>query len=359
MNMCLVTKLKGIVNNESLLKLSEFRFKIDKVQSPSKNNRSFAIDVNSSMYVRIIGEGYFTNEDLSENKGKSLLLNPESINCIYVSNNDVEVSIENKYNIERFYCEAVSDSWLVGTGHKNIHIDINDFKYSNALTSLNLADTTLTGDIAAIKNLTALAYLNLENTTLIGDIAAIKNLTALTYLNLENTTLTGDIAAIKNLTALETIYLRNSNTSGDISVLSSLSKLKECQLDHITGGDITVLNNTLLTMIIIANSGGLTGDIAKLKSDFTYLGTNRDNTSKFTWSSRDVNSKIFGNGGTPIISTSLDDMLINMAQCRNSLTSGSSTWEKNISYQGNRTSASDAAVEKLQGYGYTISINKA
>ena len=103
----------------------------------------------------------------------------------------------------------------------------------------------------------------------------------------------------------------------------------------------------------------MSGDIAKLKSDFTYLGTDGDTTSEFTWSSRDSGSVIFGNGGRPIIISNLDDMLINMAQCRNGITSSSASWEKGISYQGNRTSASDAAVEKLQQYGYTISIAKA
>ena len=110
--------------------------------------------------------------------------------------------------------------------------------------------------------------------------------------------------------------------------------------------------------LIISNSGGLTGDIAKLNTNFKYLGLNNDKTSRFNWSSRDSGSVIFGNGGSPILISNLDNMLINMAQCRNGITSSSALWEKNISYQGNRTSASDSAVEKLQGYGYKININR-
>ena len=156
------------------------------------------------------------------------------------------------------------------------------------------------------------------------------------------------------MTSLNT---RFSNVNGDISNINSLSKLKFCQLNSVAG-DITVINNTMLNSIIISNSGDLTGDIAKLKSDFKYLGLDNDSTSRFTWSSRDSSSIIFGNGGTPTLTSNLDDMLTNMAQCRNGITSSSNSWEKVIEYQGNRTSASDAAVEKLQSYGYTVKINK-
>ena len=378
MNKCLVTKLNGIVNNESLLKMDELRIKIDKVQSPSISNRSLAIGVNSPTNIRIIGSGYFTDEGFSANKGKSLLLNPESINYIYVSNDDVTISIENKYNLIRFNCKAVLNPWDVGTDHANIHINIEDFKYSTALTGLGLSYTSTSGDIAAVKNLTALTVLGLESTSVSGDIAAVKNLTALnnlrlsstsvsgdiaavknltalTGLSLESTSVSGDIAAVKNLTALNNLRLTYTSVSGDIIAIGSLSKLVSCGLNSVTG-NISVLNNTKLTNIVISNSGGLTGDIAKLNANFKYLGLNNDNTSKFNWSSRDSSSIIFGNGGNPILISNLDDMLINMAQCRNGITSTSSSWEKAISYQGNRTSASDSAVEKLQGYGYKINI---
>ena len=358
MNKCLVTKLNVIVNNDSLLKLGELRIKIDKVQSPSKSNRSLTIAVNSSTNIRIIGEGYFTDENLSANKGKSLILNPESLNYIYVSNNDVTVSVENKYNLTKIWCNAAQNPDASGTGHNNIHLNIDDLKFSTALNTLNLSNTSIEGDIAAVKNLTRLSYLNLSNTSIEGDIAVVKNSTALNTLNLSNTSIEGDIAVVKNLVNLTILFSRGNNTTGDISTISSLTKLNQCQLSSVTG-DISAINNTKITDIIISNSGGLTGDIAKLKSDFKYLGLDGDSTSTFTWSSRDTNSTIFGNGGFLKLSTSVDDMLINMAQCRNGLTSSSALWEKVISYQGNRTSASDAAVEKLQSYGYNVRINKA
>ena len=403
MNKCLVTKLNGSVNNESLLKMGELRIKIDKVQSPSTSNRSLAIGVNSPTNIRIIGSGYFTDENFSANKGKSLLLNSESLNYIYVSNDDITISIENKYNLTKFNCKAVSNPWEVGNNHTNIHINIEDFKYSTALTglglsytsvsgdiaavknltaltglvlsstnitgdiaavknltsltSLVLSSTNITGDIAAVKNLTSLTSLVLSSTNITGDIAAVKNLTSLTSLGVESTSVSGDIAAVKNLTALTGLKLTNTFVSGDISAIGSLSKLISCGLNSVMG-DISVLNNTKLDNIIISNSGGLTGDIAKLNANFKYLGLNNDNTSRFNWSSRDSGSVIFGNGGNPILISNLDDMLINMAQCRNGITSSSASWEKNITYQGKRTSTSDSAVEKLQGYGYKININR-
>ena len=152
--------------------------------------------------------------------------------------------------------------------------------------------------------------------------------------------------------------MRNTQVTGDIAAISPLSKLKDAQLNHVTG-DISAINNTKLTSIIISKSGGLSGDIAKLKSDFIYLGIDGDTTSKFTWSSRDTNNYIFGNSGRPVLLSNLDDMLINMSQCRSGITSTSPIYYKSIQYQGNRTSASDDAVATLQQKGYTISIAKA
>ena len=351
---CLVTKLKGSVNNNELLRIREMRMRIAKVGNPTDANRGFTISVNKPVVLEIVGDGYFTDKTLAENKGKTITLNTGD-NGVWVSNDNVEIAILDKYSIT-----AISSLYPQSTASYGSSMDLNlsDLKYSTALNSLNLGGTKVTGDIANLKGLTALTFLNLGGTKVTGDIANLKGLTALYSLELISTQITGDIANLKGLTALTFLNLRNTQVTGDIAGISPLIKLKSANLNHVTG-NISAINNTKLTSIIISNSGGLSGDIAKLKSDFIYLGTDGDTTSEFTWSSRDSGSVIFGNGGRPIIISNLDDMLINMAQCRNGITSSSAWWEKNISYQGNRTSASDAAVEKLQQYGYTISIAKA
>ncbi len=346
MNKCLVTKLNATVDNDSLLYMGELRIPVEKLTSATSTTQKLIITFNEDTYIEIIGNGYFTDENLTANLGKKKQIPANVETTTYFSNGDFSISIKNKYA-------------LTGINMKNALVDIGEFKYSNSLTKLQFQNCTkVTGDLDALKNLTAINLLYLSSTKVTGDLDALKNLTALIDLYLSNTKVTGDIAALKNCASLTNVNLRYSNTKGNIAALGHTISLRNGVFNSLFG-DIAGLNNTKLTDIVISNSGGLTGDIAKLKSNFKYLGLDGDSTSTFTWSSRDANSIIFGNGGCPILSTSLDDMLINMAQCRNGLTSSSASWEKNISYQGNRTSASDAAVEKLQSYGYTVSITKA
>ena len=308
MGNCLVTKLKGSTSNNELLRIGEMRMRIAKVENPTDANRGFGISVNKPVVLEIVGDGYFTDKTLTVNKGKTITLNAD-VNGVWVSNDNVEIAILDKYSITALSSFYPQTSAAYGS---RLYLNLSDLKYSTALTSLNLAGTQVTGDIANLKGLTALTSLNLRNTQVTGDIAAI----------------------------------------------SPLSKLKDAQLNHVTG-DISAINNTKLTSIIISKSGGLSGDIAKLKSDFIYLGIDSDTTSKFTWSSRDTNNYIFGNSGSPVLLSNLDDMLINMSQCRSGITSTSPIYYKSIQYQGNRTSASDEAVATLQQKGYTISIAKA
>lgn len=282
--------------------------RIAKVENPTDANRGLGISANKPVVLEIVGDGYFTDKTLTVNKGKTITLNAGA-NGVWVSNDNVEIAILDKYSITTLSSFYPQTSAAYGS---SLYLNLSDLKYSTALTSLNLTGTQVTGDIANLKGLTALTSLNFRNTQVTGDIAAI----------------------------------------------SHLSKLKDAQLNHVTG-DISAINNTKLTSIIISKSVGLSGDIAKLKSDFKYLGIDNDTTSKFTWSSRDTNSYIFGNSGRPVLLSNLDDMLINMSQCMSGITSTSPTYYKNIQYQGNRTSASDNAVATLQQKGYTISIEKS
>ena len=354
MGNCLVTKLKGSTSNNELLRIGEMRMRIAKVENPTDANRGFGISVNKPVVLEIVGDGYFTDKTLTVNKGKTITLNAD-VNGVWVSNDNVEIAILDKYSITALSSFYPQTSAAYGS---RLYLNLSDLKYSTALTSLNLAGTQVTGDIANLKGLTALTSLNLYSPQVTGDIANLKGLTALASLNLAGPQVTGDIANLKGLTALTSLNLRNTQVTGDIAAISPLSKLKDAQLNHVTG-DISAINNTKLTSIIISKSGGLSGDIAKLKSDFIYLGIDSDTTSKFTWSSRDTNNYIFGNSGSPVLLSNLDDMLINMSQCRSGITSTSPIYYKSIQYQGNRTSASDDAVATLQQKGYTISIAKA
>ncbi|MDY2731026.1 MAG: leucine-rich repeat domain-containing protein, partial [Erysipelotrichaceae bacterium] len=204
MKKCLVTKLNGVVDNDSLLKIGEMRVGFVKVANPETNIQAISVGVSEPTILKIVGDGYFTDETLSENKGKQITVgeNPiMSVYAVFVSNNDTQVSIQNKYNIRElngYYSSNASSSNL-------IVINLDDLKYSSLLTSIVFPYAQVLGDISALKNLTALTSISLSSTQVSGDISALKNLTALTSISLSSTQVSGDISALKNLTALTSI----------------------------------------------------------------------------------------------------------------------------------------------------------
>ena len=329
MNKCLVTNLSGVVDNPDLLRLGEMRIKVRKLNTEYEH-RALTLSFSKETNITITGDGYFTDKESASNKGKQIVVPANTQTIVYISNGDYDINIYNKYDLTFFVDYAFG---VVNAPQKSgFSINIEDFKYSRNITRIIAAEAS-------------------------GDIAAVKNLTALTSLALSNTQVSGDIAAVKNLTNLTSLTTRLSNITGDISNLSSLTKLASAQLNSVSG-NVLALNSTKLTNLIISNSGGLSGDLALLKKDFTYLGLENDKTSVFSWTNRATDANIYGIGGNSIMSSNLDDVLNNLANCKNAINSITASWAKVISFTGTRTSASDTAVEKLTGYGYTISIAK-
>ena len=314
MGKCLVTKLNGTVNNSSILRLGEMRFKVNKVDVPTEGTQFLGLFVNTPSKVEIIGDGYFTDKNLQENKGKSLSIDSTTNGIFVSSTSDVEVALLGKYAIFRinaYYNNQPNDTVYT----KNKFFDINDLKYSTALITLNLANTRVSGDIANLKNLTALTTLNLSGARVSGDIANLKNLTALTTLNL---------------------YGEYTSLTGNIDELSALSKCTEMSFKY----------------------SKLTGDLATLPSVCRFASFQNDKGSVFTWSTRSSSAKIIAIEGNATLNN-IDKMLQDQAQCQVGFSSSDSVWYKNIQVAGNRTSASDDAVATLQQKGYTISIAKA
>ena len=383
MGKCLVTKLNGTVNNNSILRLGEMRFKINKVDVPTEETQFLGLFVNTPSKVEIIGDGYFTDKNLQENKGKSLSIDSTTNGIFVSSTSDVEVALLGKYAITRI--KAYYNNQPNGTVYaKNKFFDIDDLKYSTALITLNLPSAQVSGDIANLKNLTALDTLNLYGTQISGDVANLKNLTALTTLNLAGTQVSGDVVNLKNLTALTTLNLAGTQVSGNVVNLKNLTALTTLNLANTrVSGDIANLKN--LTALTTLNLYGeytsltgnidelsalskctemsfkyskLTGDLASLPSVCRFASFQNDKGSVFTWSTRSSSAKIIAIEGNATLNN-IDKMLQDQAQCQVGFSSTDAIWYKTIQAAGNRTSASDAAVATLQQKGYTISITKA
>ena len=402
MGNCLITRLNGSVSNSSIPKIGEMRIKVLPIASPSKESQCFIFTFNKQATVEIIGDGYFTDETLTVNNGKKVIIAPNVYTSVYVSNGSFEIAIPCKYDLITIQTYTLGqgvdnkdmssiDSLKYSYALANINLpntkafgdidvlkdllnlkDIN-FSYTQVsgdigglgkcvkLTNINMPNTHVSGDIGGIGNLTALQYLTLPNTQVSGDIGGLGKCVKLTNINMPNTHVSGDIGGIGNLTALQYLTLPNTQVSGDIGGLSKLTALTKISLNNINvsfTGDIGSLNNlTKLTEVLIKNSK-LTGDLAQLPNSLRFASFTNDKGSTLTWSTRPSSAKIIAIQGTATISN-IDKMLQDQAQCQVGFSANETIWYKSISVAGTRTSASDEAVATLQQKGYTISIAKA
>lgn len=319
MNKCLVTKLNGIVDNNAILKLGEMRFKVTSTANPTGASQLITFNFNKDCEVRIIGDGYITDSNLSANKGKSIVIPANTSTDVYFSNGDYEVSIADKYSI------------VVFKGYStNASINIEDLKYSNTLAFLWSLSQKSFGDVSCLKDLVGLTTLQLASDTATGKLSDLSRLVALTELNIPDSKIEGDLAEISDLTKLTILYLP-AGVSGNVSSLAKMTSLT----------DLEAFNSV--------------GDLSQLPANVEFTQLTGGN---FTWSERPASSKVFAINNAPKISN-IDKMLIDLAKCQSNITSSTPSWRKIISATGTRTSASDSALSTLQSKGYTLSIASA
>ena len=224
MGKCLVTKLAGtIMDNDNLLRLGEMRIKIGKVSDPTSDSQCFGINVTQDTKLEIIGNGYFTDSSLTENKGKELTItsfsSPSRQTKVYYSNSDIEIAVFGKY--------AISNFQLENNFSGNLSFNIENVKYSKALTYISGNKSQIYGDIINLKDLTNLISISLDNAQVYGDIANISKLTNLSTLKLRGMQVYGDISNFANLTNLNTLGIDYTKVYGDISVFKNLANLNQ------------------------------------------------------------------------------------------------------------------------------------
>ena len=97
----LITKLNGTVNNDDLLAIGQIKLNVSKRanQTVANSYSTLKFEGDKNLHVRIVGNGFFTGENFSENKGTSLVVYPDTVNAFYVSNTDCAIILEDKYNL--------------------------------------------------------------------------------------------------------------------------------------------------------------------------------------------------------------------------------------------------------------------
>ena len=210
MGKCLVTKLAGVVNNDSLLKLGELRIAI-KATEASQTLFQLKTAEYSCNVDTIAGEKNVPANTVhkiadwtdikSKKEGEAVFSFVDKYNLHYLhSNLDVNIiGLSYLTNCIQFTVKS-------NTGDL---ISLADISNSTALTSVKLSGN-ITGDLASLNKCTALTSVNLSG-NITGDLASLNKCTALTSVNLSGN-ITGDLAKVPSKMFLVSIVSTNTFT---------------------------------------------------------------------------------------------------------------------------------------------------
>lgn len=305
MAQCLVTKLKGTVNNDSLPKLGELIIEVNNVSSKNLELTYTGVNIRTYGNITISDTTYDTAKSVS-GTGKIFLSNEGEENQVY----EIKTWGEKGFsfpNLKSPFLKNCSILYISNNGY--------DTPLSRSRNRLNLSNTNVIGK-----------YSDFTNSNII---------------SITNSTWNGgevfDIDQLPNNSNVTLIEFSAMNVKGDISRLNATNYPKATSLKF--WGN--------------KNAEGLHGDISKLTPNGSLVYLTRSSAG-YSWSNRPSNYKVLAMSGANL-NNDIDKMLINQA----SLEVGSSYEYKNISVIGTRTSASDAALATLQGKGFTISVTPA
>lgn len=293
---CLITKLKGVVNNEALPKLDELIIEVSNAK-----NEVFKIygDVFPNISIRTFGEVIIkdTNDSTKSinGSGKIFLSGENNITGIASWNSK-------SFNYPNLRCSFLG-------------------KCTSLVISNELYSTPL--DRGTIE-------LKVSNSNLVG------NFTNQNVIKVTNCTYNGGVFNLSNIPSnrlLSSVSLLNSKVKGDIS--------------YFNANDFPNLN--LLETWGNSMPEQIYGDISKIMplGGFISLSLTKNSLS---WTER-TSGKIIAMSLINL-GTNVDKMLVDQS----SLEVGSKYKYKLISVTGTRTSASDTAIQTLQSKGFTVSI---
>lgn len=315
---CLVTKLKGLVNDDNLLKLGDLR------ASVSKNTRVYLTwNATKNDTVRIIGNSYFSDSTYTGNEGKSKNVSGTSLQTYVKFSGDSDIIVPDKYGL--------ADIDLSG-----VNVDIVDISYIRELASLTC---TLFGDLEKMNDFicksSISSIISFRSPELYGNLGGIdfSDYAKLVYFSITGSKIEGSIEGLSKALTLQFVDLgSNPNVTGDISALNGLSNLKTLSV----------------------NGTKAYGDIGKLPNSLYKFDAN----GTFTFKTNRLSSAYCIGLPTLVnLGSDLDAFLINNAQCI--FYSAADQYAKIIKATGTRTSASDSAISTLQEKGFTVTIPTA
>lgn len=407
---CLVTKLKGVVSDNSLTKLGEFSFKINTGNGNSKIALRIGTTENITIYT-VSGNAIFG----SDSKTNSVTLNAVDISSFSLGANKIEINtngaweeirISNKYPIYSFYLatnESLEDFIATQVSIKDFNFD--DFIlysqhkswvqfgfYINATYPVDFSDNPYRFNTAKYKNagftfqqLKFGVYNVLEDKFMLSDFNDIMKTVAPSF-NISELYL-GSISNIRLVTDFDTVKIANNNgllncninakfdcNPYDTDLYSVVSPTlttlkfynyvttKKIDLHTWSSAENGVNNENCLPNVTeidvtgadkqeMAYNDNSYFEICNKSPKLISFRINGEHTySTLNWSGKGIQKL----GGADFICNNLDQFLNDFQNVNNVADSTG-----RIQMNGTRTTASDDAISALQEKGFSISVPPA
>lgn len=330
---CLVTKLKGTVSNDSLLKIGELRIRQGVIQSPSANTQYMKVSSVGKITAKV-SNGHFTDSSLVQNLGQELV--NDTIAHLTVSNSDCTISLFDKYNITELICK-----------NSSVKVIADSLKFCKNLAVL---EAGIEGDISCLED-SPIEQLIVQNKEAIGNISVLagKLNGESNSVTLASPNLTGDIAVFNNKN-ISILNLGGSGITGSIEGFN-LPATTWLTIPKGVTGRIEMFTSSKCNIIL--RGSNVTGDISRVNGISKIIGP-----ISFNWGDGTPSNFVSLDMVTLATIAELDRMLIKEAELVTS-TSGNDLIINVSCHEGNRTTASDSAVSTLKSKGVSITINGA
>lgn len=236
--MALITKLDQSVTDTNLLPLGGIRLLCEAVADPNASKRVCGI---AGQFTAIInGNGYFTDNTLTDNQGKTKTFTGASVHYFWTSNGDYEIFVTSKYDITQLVLNS-----------EGVFADIDTLSYLTACTSILFSSTKTNGDVSKIKECPVLTSITRWNNTnrydqIVGDAdKLIEQVPSLITLNLNRTSC---VATLKKLaeSSLTSIDLYSvEGVSGDLSEFANVGRLTSFKIGALVSGVNTKITGSI------------------------------------------------------------------------------------------------------------------
>lgn len=206
---CLVTKLKGVVNNPNLLPIGYVRLHAKsisgaytaenaKLQITIKNGETCTISTPNGGYFALSFAGLDTDRLATYTIKADSAVEGSSTVVLFFANADYDILISNKYSIRILAGSNTAKNVVTG--------DINDLKFSDSIELL-IVNNDWVGELSSLSNKQNLTQLNLEGTSVSGNINNLQSDTSLTNITLNRANnIYGNIDDLGPLTSLVSFF---------------------------------------------------------------------------------------------------------------------------------------------------------